>query len=251
MHNNHECNGIMAASKHYAAHVRGQESSDERKGNGMRRLLLTGLLAGINLFSLAQSHKLTPSYDFSLPREEKIRLAKSAAPPEISDKATVYVLERSGYVKVHDGTNGFSCFVDRQTPLDMLPTCFDAEGSSTTLLPRLYAEAQRAKGESEDQITAEIAQGYLKGKFRAPSKPGVVYMLSESNYLLDSDDTNPKLHMIHMPPHLMFYAPYATAKDIGTPPSARNLPRLIRGGQPDAYMIVFTPREPSTLETKE
>jgi hypothetical protein len=30
----------------------------------------------------------------SLPREEKIKLAESAAPPEISGKATVYLLER-------------------------------------------------------------------------------------------------------------------------------------------------------------
>jgi hypothetical protein len=54
----------------------------------------------------------------SLPRAEKITLAKSAAPPEVSDKATVYVLDSTGYVKAQDGSNGFSCFVDRQTPLN-------------------------------------------------------------------------------------------------------------------------------------
>jgi hypothetical protein len=37
----------------------------------------------------------------------------------------------------------------------------------------------------------------------------------------------------------MFYAPYATEKDLGLPPAAINMPRLIRSGQPDAVMIVF------------
>ena len=111
----------------------------------MRKMLLAGLLLGTNLSALAQTDMPKPAYDFSLPREERIKLAESAAPPEISGKATVYVLERTGYVKVREGTNGFSCFVDRQNPLNLEPTCFDAEGSATTLLSRLYAEEQRAQ----------------------------------------------------------------------------------------------------------
>lgn len=45
--------------------------------------------------------------------------------------------------------------------------------------------------------------------------------------------------LIHIPPHLMFYAPYAIDKDIGSPPAAANMPRLIRAGQPDAVIIVI------------
>jgi hypothetical protein len=62
------------------------------------------LLMG-NHVTLAQGDKPKPTYDFSLPREEKIKLAESAAPPEISGKATVYVLERSGYTKAREGAN--------------------------------------------------------------------------------------------------------------------------------------------------
>ncbi len=51
----------------------------------------------------AQNAAPKATYDFSLAREEKIKLAESAAPAEISGKATVYVLERGGYVKVRDG----------------------------------------------------------------------------------------------------------------------------------------------------
>jgi hypothetical protein len=202
-------------------------------------MFLAGLLLGTNLSALTQTDMPKPAYDFSLPREERIHLAESAAPPEISGTATVYVLERTGYVKVREGTNGFSCFVDRQTPLNLEPTCFDAEGSTSTLLSRFYAEEQRGKGKSEEQIKSEIEAGYKTGKFHAPQKPGIVYMMSEHGYLL-IPGTN---RLVQIPPHLMFYAPYATDKDIGSPPAVPNMPHLIRAGQPDAVIIVI-PRQP-------
>lgn len=199
----------------------------------MSRFLLAVLLAH-SLAVFAQTDTPKPAYDFSLPREERIKLAQSAAPPEISGKATVYLLERSGYVKVQDGSNGFSCFVDRQNPLNLEPTCFDAEGSATTLLTRLYVEEQRGKGKTEEEIKAGVEEGYKTGKFQAPRKPGIVYMMSDKGYLLV-----PGNKLVHLPPHLMFYAPYATDKDIGSPPAAANMPHLIRAGQPDAYVIVI------------
>jgi hypothetical protein len=58
-------------------------------------------------------------------------------------------------------------------------------------------------------------------------------MMSDKIFLL----INNKL--VHGPSHLMFYAPYATEKDIGSPPGGRNMPHLIRSGQPDAYIIVI------------
>ena len=120
------------------------------------------LLAGALVIDV-QSDMPKPAYDFSLSRDERIKLAESAAPPEISAKATVYVLERSGYEKVRDGSNGFSCFVDRQTPWNSEPTCFDAEGTATTLPTRIFTEAERAKGKTEEQIKAEIDDGYKPG----------------------------------------------------------------------------------------
>jgi len=201
----------------------------------MPRVILVVLFLVCNLAVPAQNNTPKAAYDFSISREEKVRLAKSAAPAEVSDKATVYVLERGGYVKAQDGTNGFSCIVDRQTPLNMEPTCFDEEGSSSTLLSRLFAEDERAKGKSEEQIKAEIEQAYKSGRFHAPKKAGIVYMMSDSIYLFIPGHDQ----LVHVPPHLMFYAPYATGKDIGTPPAGINMPRLIREGQPDAVIIVF------------
>jgi hypothetical protein len=197
--------------------------------------MLLAFLLTPSLALLAQTDTPKPAYDFSLPREERIKLAQSAAPPEISGKATVYLLERSGYVKVQDGSNGFSCFVDRQNPLNLEPTCFDAEGSTTTLQSRFYAEEQRAKGKTEDEIKAGIEEGYKIGKFQAPRKPGIVYMMSDQGYLLIPGSNK----LVNLPPHLMFYVPYATDKDIGSPPPAANMPHLIRAGQPDAVVIVI------------
>jgi hypothetical protein len=67
--------------------------------------------------------------------------------------------------------------------------------------PRLFAEQERAKGKSGDQIKAEIDDGYKSGRFKATSKPGIVYMLSDNISLLVQDKT------VHVPPHVMFYAP--------------------------------------------
>jgi len=195
--------------------------------------VLAIFLAGNNIVAFAQNNQPKRAYDFSISREEKIKLAESAAPPEISSKASLYVLERSGYIKTREGTNGFTCFVDRQTPWNSEPTCFDAEGSATTLPTRLFAEEERAKGKSEDEIKTEIDAGYRKGRFKAPTKPGIVYMLSDSTSLLVNDK------IVHAPPHLMFYAPYATEKDLGSPPPGLSMPRILRAGQPDAYIIVF------------
>jgi hypothetical protein len=199
----------------------------------MEKIVLSTLILAGNLMMFAQADRPKPAYDFSWPLQEKIRLAESAAPPEVSGEASIYVLERSGYVKVRDGSNGFACFVDRQTPWNSEPTCFDAEGTATTLPTRLFVEEERARNKSEDQIKAETDAGYKSGRFRAPSKPGIVYMMSDGTFLLIQDK------IVHAPPHLMFYAPYATAKDLGSPPPGVNMPHLIREGQPDAYIIVI------------
>jgi hypothetical protein len=201
----------------------------------MRAVMLAIVVAGTNLVPAAQAQKPKAKYDFALSHEEKIKLAESAAPSEISGKATVYVLERTGYLKVREGTNGFTCFVDRQDPVNLEPTCFDAEGSATTFLTRLFVEEQRAKGKSEGEIKGALAEGYKTGKFLAPRKPGIVYMMSDQGFLLAPSGDK----LVAIPPHLMFYAPYATAKDIGSPPAAVNMPHIIRAGQPDAYIIVM------------
>src|SRR5579864_1472851 len=114
----------------------------------------------------------------------------------------------------------------------MEPECYDAEGSRTTLLVRLFVEAQRAKGRDEEAIARSVKARYRSGKFRAPARPGIVYMLSEYNFVLDPETRK----IIHFPGHLMFYAPYATEKAIG---SGEGAPYIVHPGEPDALLIVI------------
>jgi hypothetical protein len=168
-----------------------------------------------------------------VPRERQIALAMEAAPSEISENATVYILGKAGYEVAKTGTNGFSCLVDREFVTTMEPECYDAEGSATVLKTRLRTEELRAQGKNDDDIQRDIEQGYKNGRFKAPSKPGIVYMLSENNRVFDPSSKK----IIRFPGHLMFYAPYMTEKDLGYKSQA-TLPYLVHPGRPDALMIV-------------
>lgn len=79
----------------------------------------------------------------ALSPEEQTRLALSMAPPEVSSRASLYVLTPKGYTQVRTGTNGFSCLVEREFLETVEPVCYDAEGTATTLQARLYREELR------------------------------------------------------------------------------------------------------------
>ncbi len=183
------------------------------------KVFVVGTLS-IGLFSStalipATAQELPRVYDASMPRDQQITLAESAAPAEVSSKATVYVLGPKGYEKAREGTNGFSCLVTRhfvklaETTIE--PQCFDAEGSRTLLLVYMHGEELRTSGKSEAEIKADVASGYKEGRYQYPSKPGFLYMMSSENRL--SAITNQSTGIF--PPHLMFYAPNMTTQDIG------------------------------------
>jgi hypothetical protein len=154
-------------------------------------------------------------YDASVPRERQIALAESAAPVEVSSKATIYVLGPKGYEKAREGSNGFNCFVGRHfvkpTETTVEPSCFDAEGSRTLLQVYMHGEELRLSGKSEAEIKEDVVNGYKDGRYSYPSKPGFLYMMSSQNRLGPTVDNG----TVNFPPHLMFYAPNLTTKDIG------------------------------------
>jgi hypothetical protein len=143
-------------------------------------------------------------------RETEIALALSACPPQVASKAAVYVLDRSGYVKVRDSRNGFTAIVQHSLPTSQEPQCIDAEGTRT-LLPRMLKVAElRVQGKSPEEIKRFVADAFAKGVFRPPTRPGVDYMLSTENLV-----PNPKGIVVPFPPHVMFYGPYLTNTDLG------------------------------------
>ena len=115
----------------------------------------------------------------------------------------------------------------------------DAEGSRT-FLPRYLKVAEwRAQGKNADEIKLLVADAFVKGTFRPPSKPGINYMLSTENLT-----PNAKGEIVHFPPHVMFYAPHLTNAELGLgsalgPDGNPDGPAFVAGeGTPHALIIV-------------
>lgn len=179
-----------------------------------------------------------------IPHELEVKLALSALPPYLRSEATVYVFDPGkGYVLEHQGTNGFTCYVERTDfvredyPSDLfIPECFDAEGTRTIVpvsfdVARLRAEAKL----SPEELKKEITRRFKDGVYRSPSRPGISYMLSPAARLYGGPDSK-KVTTVNMP-HFMFYAPNLTSKDIGGGPVMGQYPYLINPG-PHAYIIL-------------
>jgi hypothetical protein len=199
---------------------------------------MTGLL--LAAMTLAPPQDGVPAgiktIDATTPVAVQIALAESAGPPVAAD-AAIYALGPAGYTKVREGRNGFTCLVSRQRPDTLEPECFDGEGNAAVVPVRIFIEKQRAAGTAEPRIRELVERGYKEGRFRAPRKPGIVYMLSDHNYVFDPE----RNAVIHFPGHLMFYAPYATKKDVGSGPGA---PYIVAPGTPHALMIVVPAPRP-------
>jgi hypothetical protein len=168
--------------------------------------------------------------DASTPEAVQVALAESAGPP-VGRDATIYVIGPQAYKQMREGRNGFTCLISRERRDTLEPECFDAEGTATVVPVRLFIEAQRAAGVADEAIKEQVEAGYTSGRFSAPRKPGIVYMMSDHNYVFDPE----RQQIIHFPGHLMFYAPYATEKDVGSGPGA---PYIVAPGTPRALMIV-------------
>jgi hypothetical protein len=191
------------------------------------------------------AHAEESRFDATVPRARQIQLAMSAAPSEISSGATIYILGVRGFERARAGRNAFSCLVDRAVQhgvaKSLEPKCFDGEGTRALLPVSLRTEALRAAGRSEAKIDADILAGYKSGRFHAPRKPGLIYMMSPYNVLArgpNNTDFGP------VAGHLMFYAPYMTLRDLGYPSATKGmLPVLADPGTPYTMMIVVPKRQ--------
>jgi hypothetical protein len=173
-----------------------------------------------------------------LPREREIEMALSAAPAHLREGAGVYVLEQTGFAKVRDTRNGFTCAVNRDHPKALKPTCWDQEGTRTILPKVLRVGELLMKGQTLEAIDRDIAEGFRTGRFRPPSRPGIAYMLSG-----EIRNVGPTGEISSFPPHVMFYAPNLTNADIGiTPEVLKQYPTFpfIAYTGPHGYLIIPT-----------
>ena len=219
---------------------------------GWKKTTFAGLLsiAVLSNSAAAQDKPQEPTREVHLvtastPRERQIGLALSAAPTEVSSKATVYVLGLKGYEKAREGTNGFSCLIERSfkgtTQTSSAPACFDAVGSGSIMVAYLRREELRAEGKSEEEVKEDIAQGYKDGRFKVPG-PGFLYMMSNENFVYNNVSGKSGF----VAPHLMFYAPNKTANDVGYDSvSPTMVPYLTGSGIGPESLLVVAAEKPS------
>src|SRR5262249_21949922 len=112
----------------------------------MTRIYMVGwaALVSVNMASAQSVEASANQQPRLMDRQREIALALSACPALVANGAAVYVLEKSGYVKVRDSQNGFTAYrsgpehriVQHSIPTSQEPRCMDAEGSRTHL-PRI------------------------------------------------------------------------------------------------------------------
>jgi hypothetical protein len=132
--------------------------------------------------------------------------------------------------------------VGRSDPGTRWPVCFDAIGSEA-ILPRYLREAElRLQGKTAEEVRSDTAQRFLAGEYRAPSRAGVSYMLSEETIASNGRE------LILVPPHLMVYAPNVRSEEIGAVPGHAHSPMVQFEGDPHGYIIVFVRDTPVELK---
>jgi len=151
-------------------------------------------------------------------QNSEIALARSAAPPAISDAAEVMVLGKQGFTTAVKGTNGFLCLVERSwgaatddaefwNPKVRSPICFNPPAARTYAQIFLLKTKLVLAGKSKTEIVAATAWALDKQE-PPPLEPGAMcYMMSKQQYL---NDRGMSWH-----PHLMFIVSGDAAKSWG------------------------------------
>jgi hypothetical protein len=154
-----------------------------------------------------------------MPPALETEFALSSLPPRLRDAATVYLLDpNKGYYMARKGSNGFSAFVMRTQweKAEFLPDVYssmsyDEEGAKTFVPMYFDVAAMRATGKySPAQIRDTIVKRVKDGRYKAPSRTGISYMLCPIDRAHGNDG-----FVISVMPHYMFYAPRVDNKDIG------------------------------------
>lgn len=197
-------------------------------------LVFVFALAGCATTPVVNAAQAAPSAVTIYPRDRESALALSAAPVALRAQAGVYVLTSDGFVEVRQSSNGFTCIVNRDGPHNEKPVCFDAVGSKYVLPVDVKVGEMLLHGASVQQIRKAVLAGFRTGAFRVVDRPGVAYMLSDHNQLYDNSTGKTMM----FPPHVMFYAPNLTNRDIGSAGDfAMGLPSIGYEG-PTGFMIV-------------
>ena len=194
-----------------------------------------------------QSPQYPPVSEYMMTPEAEVALARSAAPANISDRATIKVLTASGYQVAREGDNGFVCIVMRgwaaptYTPAQFRDLVYDAKvhapicfnpAASRTVMPYYELRSKFGmEGKTPDQIAEGLQAAYVKGEL--PKREGVsfAYMWSADQYLASG--------VGHWHPHIMVFAPYYENSMLGGNPFGAPLPLVTDdAGTPFAVVVI-------------
>jgi len=144
-------------------------------------------------------------------QSDEIALARSAAPPSISNDADVLTLGDRGYETTVRGKNGFACIVERSWAKDFddaefwntkvrAPICFNPVSARSVLPTYLMQTRWLLAGASKAQLAERTKAAIAAGRIAPPEIGAMCYMMSKDGYLGDAGG--------HWHPHLMFFLPH-------------------------------------------
>jgi hypothetical protein len=157
-----------------------------------------------------------PLSEYMMPQDAEIALARSAAPSNVSDRATIKVFSESGFEVAIEGDNGFVCMVMRAwsaptyTPeafLDFVyysplraPICFNPVAAETMMPYYELRHELGLQGKNPDEIADSIEAADTKGELPSIQTVSFAYMWSADQ------DLGPGIG--HWHPHMMVFTPY-------------------------------------------
>lgn len=143
-------------------------------------------------------------------RSEEIAMARSAAPPSISNDAEILTLGRQSYETAVKGKNGFVCLVQRSwantfdngefwNPRIRAPICFNPAAVRSVLPVYLERTRWALSGVPRTEMIARTSAAISAHTIPDPQPGSMSYMMSKQGYI--NDDSH------HWYAHVMFFMP--------------------------------------------
>ena len=212
-----------------------------------RHLTLLVALAAVSADASAQQSKYPPIDRYLMPRDAELALARTAAPPSLSERATIKVLTRSGFVVAHEGNNGAVCMVMRgfsaptftpaqfrdlvYDPTVRAPICFTAPAAKVAMPYYELRTALALAGKGPDEIAEAVKAAYTKGTLPRREGVTIAYMWSAHQHLASG------IGAWH--PHVMLFAPNYDNAMVGGHPFGSPLPQVTDdAGTPFTVIVI-------------
>jgi hypothetical protein len=201
--------------------------------NMIARLAMPAMIAAGSAVAQTSKH-YPPISQYLMDRNAEIALAKSAAPENVSDRATIKVLTTSGYEVAQQGDNGNVCLVMRgfsaptYTPAQFrdlvydptvhAPICFTAPAARAAMPYYELRTKLAIEGKTPDQIAEALQAAYVRGAVPRREAATFAYMWSAHQHL------GPGIDAWH--PHVMIFLPYYENAMVGNNPFGSPFPQV-------------------------